>query len=251
MPAEAGTAACSAGAVPAGGDKWDAMPLLVVDSLELRKLLGMAADQKCIAPRDLPQAKIESPESQKPTTFMLWAQQLVFKPENELSPLEKKGVELFNRLRAYQDHRAGRRLEILPVPGSTENQWISLDSLLRTKLDDQTDPSGSCGNARTFYKLRAAYLAHSPAEFNEASHKFLGLVREMGPQLGPYPASRMIDLEVAYNHWAPFRFAWVLMLVAGLCVLLQMGSGWKVLYPVGLASYRPAWRRCSSASSCV
>ena len=47
----------------------------------------------------------------------------------------------------------------------------------------------------------------------------------------------MIDLEVAYNHWAPFRFAWVLMLLACLCVLLQMGSGWKVLYPLGLASY--------------
>ena len=86
-------------------------------------------------------------ESQKPTTFMVWAQQLVFKPENELSPLEKKGVELFNRLRAYQDHRAGRRLEILPVPGSAEKQWISLDSLLRMKLDD-ADRSRAvrCGN---------------------------------------------------------------------------------------------------------
>ena len=38
------------GCTPSGkGDKWDAMPLLLVDSLELRKLLGMAADQKYIA----------------------------------------------------------------------------------------------------------------------------------------------------------------------------------------------------------
>ena len=215
------------------------MPLLVVDSLDLRKLLGMAADQKYIAPRDLQQAKIESPRSQKPTTFMVWAQQLVFKQENELSPLEKKGVDLFNRLRAYQDHRAGRRLEILPLADSAEKQWISLDSLVRSKLDDETDPSGSgAGIVRMrFPKLRAAYLAQSPAEFNEASHKFLGLVREMGPLLGAYPEQRTIDLEVAYNHWAPFRFAWVLMLVACLCVALQLGSGWKPLYPLGLASY--------------
>ena len=202
---------CASGAV----DKWDAMPLLLVDFLELRKLLGMAADQKCIAPRDLLQAKIESPKSRKPTTFMVWSQQLVFKPEKELSPLEKKGVELFNRLRAYQDHRAGRRLEILPASGSAEKQWISLDSLLRMKLDDQTDPSGSVRElCDAFYKLRAAYLANSPAEFNEAAHQFLGMVRQMGPQLGEYPPARMIDLEVSYNHWAPFRFAWVLMLVA-------------------------------------
>ncbi|MGO9113462.1 MAG: cytochrome c biogenesis protein CcsA [Thermoguttaceae bacterium] len=232
---QAGT--CSGCAAP-GGDKWDAVPLLVVDSLDMRKLLGMAADQKYIAPRDLQQAKIESPRSQKPTTFMVWAQQLVFKQENELSPLEKRGVELFNRLRAYEDHRAGRRLEVLPMFGSAEKQWISLDSLLRMKMDDENDPSGAvrelCG---TFSNLRAAYRAHAPAEFNESSHKFLGMVREMGPHLGAYPSGRMIDLEVAYNHWAPFRFAWALMLVACLCVLLQMGSGWKILYSLGLASY--------------
>jgi cytochrome c-type biogenesis protein CcsB len=214
------------------------MPLLVVDALDLRKLLGMAADQKWIAPRDLQQAKIESPRTQKPTTFMNWAQQLVFKPENELSPLEKKGVELFDRLRAYQDHRAGRRLEILPVPGAADKQWISLESLLRMKLDDQTDPGGLGREMRdAFCTLRAAYLAHSPAEFNAASHKFLGLVHQMGPQLGTYPGPRLMNMEVAYNHWAPFRFAWVLMLLACLCVVLQMGSGWKVFYPVGLASY--------------
>jgi len=233
---EGGT--CSGCAVPGGADKWDAMPLLLIDSSELRKLLGAAIDQKCIAPRDLEQATIESPRSQKPTTFMAWVQQLVFKPENELSPLEKKGVELFNRLRAYQDHRAGRRLEILPVSDSAENQWISLDSLLRTKLDDETDPSGAVRElGATFRKLRAAYLANSPAEFNAASYKFLGLVREMGPELGTYPTRRSIDLEVAYNHWAPFRFGWGLMLVACLCVMLQMGSGWRILYPLGLASY--------------
>ena len=122
---------------------------------------------------------------------MVWAQGLVFKPENELSPLEKQGVELFDRLRAYQDHRAGRRLEILPAADSAEKQWISLDSLLRMKLDDR-DRSRAvrCGNCvPTFHKLRAAYLAHSPAEFNAASHKFLGMVREMGPQLGAYPVA--------------------------------------------------------------
>ncbi len=131
LPAQAGTtsaaANCSADAAPSGADKWDAMPLLVVDSLDLRKLLGMAADQKWIAPGDLLQAKIESPRTQKPTTFMVWVQQLVFKKDAELLPLEKKGVELFDRLRVYQDHRAGRRLEILPMPErptTSGSPWI-------------------------------------------------------------------------------------------------------------------------------
>jgi cytochrome c-type biogenesis protein CcsB len=236
--AKAAAAGSCTGCAAPGEDRWDGMPLLVVDALDLRKLLGMAADQKWIAPRDLEQAKIASPRSQKQTTFMNWVQQLVFKEENQLSPLEKKGVELFNRLRAYQDHRAGRRLEILPLPDSQKNEWLSLESLVRAKLDDTTDPSGSARELRAaFLEVRAAYLARLPAEFNEASHKFLALAREMGPQLGPYPTARTIDLEVAYNTWAPFRFAWVLMLLACLCVTLQMGSGWKPLYPLGLASY--------------
>ena len=111
-------------------------------------------------------------------------------------------------------------------------------------MDDQTDPSGRAPGTpgrrelRTaFYKLRAAYLAHSPAEFNAASHKFLGMVHELGQRSGAYPSRRTIELEVAYNHWAPFRFGWVLMLVACLCVLLRMGSGWRIFYPLGLASY--------------
>ena len=169
---------------------------------------------------------------------MLWTQQLVFKPDNELSPLEKQGVEMFNRLRAYEDHRAGRRLEILPLPDSEKKEWISLEALVRSPMDDKSDPDGIVRDLRdTFYRLRAAYLAGSAAEFNEASHKFLGIVREFGPRLGPYPARGKIDLEVAYNHYAPFRFAWVLMMSACIAVMLNMGSRWKVLYPAGLALY--------------
>ena len=164
----------------AGGDKWDAMPLLVVDFLELRKLLGMAADQKYIAPQDLLQAKIESPKSRQPTTFMNWAQQLVFKPENELSPLEKKGVEIFDRLRAYQDHRAGRRLEILPVLGSAEKHWISLDTLLRTRLDDETDPGGTVRELR--YVLQAAGGLSGP--FAPRVQRGLARVPGNGPRNG-------------------------------------------------------------------
>lgn len=231
---------CTVGTAAKGCDKWDAMPLLAVDSLALRKLLGMAPDQKWIAPQELLEVKIESPKSHKPTSFMLWAEDLVFKQEHDLTPLEKQGVELFDHLRAYQDHRAGRRLAILPI-SDPEKPWACLDTLVRMDWDDQSDPSGAVREVcAAFGRVRAAWLAQSPAEFNAAAHEFLGRIRELGPQLGAYPPQRTIDLEVAYNHWAPFRFAWALMLTACLCVLLQLGSGWRGLrglYPLGLACY--------------
>ncbi len=229
LPANAGTPA---------PDKWDAAPLLLVDSLDMRKLLAMPAGEKYISADELRRTSIRPPGSRSPATFMLWTQQLVFKPDGELSPLEKQGVEMFNRLRSYEDHRAGRRLEILPLPESEKKEWISLESLMRSTMDDQSDPDGVVRELRdTFFRLRAAYLAHSPAAFNEASHKFLSMVREMGPKLGAYPAQSKIDLEVAYNRWTPFRFAWALMTLACVAVLLNIGSRWKALYPLGLAAY--------------
>lgn len=232
LPAKAGTTSAPAcpGCTPsAKGDKWDAAPLLLVDSLDMRKLLGMPAGQRFISADALRRAQVQLPGAHNPATFMLWTQQLVFKPENELSPLEKKGVEMFDRLRAYEDHRAGRRLEILPLSDSEKKEWISLESLVRSPMDDKSDPDGVARELRdTFYRLRAAYLAGSVGEFNEASHKFLGIVRQLGPKLGPYPAPGKIELEVAYNHYAPFRIAWILMMSACIAVMLNIGTGGNV-----------------------
>ena len=56
-----------------------------------------------------------------------------------------------------------------------------------------------------FQKVEDAYLAKSPDDFRDASTAFLAAVRKLGPELGPYPAQQTIDLEVSYNHSAPFR----------------------------------------------
>ena len=88
---------------------------------------------------------------------------------------------------------AGRRLEILPAPGTADKQWIALDSLLRMTLDDQSDPSGAVRELRAeFFKLRAAYLTRSPAEFNAASR---GPVS--GPRAGPRTATRALSHGVS------------------------------------------------------
>jgi cytochrome c-type biogenesis protein CcsB len=47
----------------------------------------------------------------------------------------------------------------------------------------------------------------------------------------------LIDLEVAYNHWVPFRFAWVLMLLAALSMMLHMGLGWRTFSVGALVAY--------------
>jgi hypothetical protein len=42
---------------------------------------------------------------------------------------------------------------------------------------------------------------------------------------------------VAYNHWVPFRFAWVLVLLAALGMLVHLGTRWQALYAAALGAY--------------
>ena len=86
-------------------------------------------------------------------------------------------------------------------------------------------------------KARAAYLANAAEDFNAASANFLAALREVGPQLGDYPSAEIIALEVDYNHWAPFRVAWVCTLAALLGMLLCWTSRWQPLYRASLAFY--------------
>jgi cytochrome c-type biogenesis protein CcsB len=58
--------------------------------------------------------------------------------------------------------------------------------------------------------------------------------------LGAYPAQATIDLEVGYNRWSPFRFAWVLALSAFAFLLLSMGTGWRSFYVGGWAAFLAA-----------
>ena len=101
----------------------------------------------------------------------------------------------------------GLRLTVLPVPGSEAREWFPGSFLVQAPMLGQMDPSGQMERAaEQLQRARAADLARSPA-FNQASAEFLATVRTLGPKLGAYPRQKVIDLEVAYNHWAPFRFA--------------------------------------------
>ena len=50
-------------------------------------------------------------------------------------------------------------------------------------------------------------------------------------------AKQTIDLEVSYNHWAPFRAAWIFTLIASLCVVASLLWNAKLLYPASLVAY--------------
>ncbi len=109
---------------------------------------------------------------------------------------------------------------------------------MQSKWDDKSDPDGRLRKAKDeLQKARAAYVAKSAGSFNTASANFIATLRDAGPELGAYPSIEMIDLEVTYNHLAPFRVAWLCMLVALLAAAAYGTSRWRPLHAVSLTAY--------------
>lgn len=219
-------------------DKWDQAPLLRIDFLALRKALGMPEGDKYVTPAWLGTATIEDTQSHKKASFLVWAQRLGMKKREGFSVIEKKALELVSKYGEYQTHRMGNSLYIVPVKGNEEEAWLSVADLMQSKFNDKTDPTGGLRKVKEHLQTaRTAYVENKPDEFNQATSAFIAAVTDLGPKLGPYPDQATIDLEVSYNRWAPFRFAWILTAVAFVSFLLHMGSKWKALYTLGLASF--------------
>ena len=105
------------------------------------------------------------------------------------------------------------------------------------RLDDQSDPGGRLRQIKEkFRQAREAYVA-AAHKLHEATAEFLARRSPSCPELGDYPSQSAMDLEVAYNHWTPFRFAWVLMLIACLGVLLSMVVARKWAYVAAVAVF--------------
>jgi len=218
-------------------DKWDRLPLLRVDFLALREVLGLPHDQKHVSPLELSRTLVRDPQTGDELPFPTWAGRIAAREAEGLATLEKKGIELADKLWSYQEHRSGRRLKVLPVPESEDGRWTSIADLVRTEFSDSTDPTGAMRQVKqAFEQAREAYRANDAAAFDRASAGFLAAVRDVGPQLGTYPDRATIDLEVAYNQWVPFRFAWMCTLAA--CVLLLCsGLRSKWLYRAAVAVF--------------
>ncbi len=219
-------------------DRWDQAPLLRVDFLALREALGLPEHDQFISPLALSQAKVKLPDATAERPFVHWAQGLARRQQEGLTAFEDKALELAVKFWTYQEHRMGKRLAVVPIQGSDDQQWIALADLVHAEWDEKSDPTGLMRQTRQqFLAARTAFLRSSAGDFNQASAAFLDLIPQLGPQLGAYPSESKIRLEVAYNRFVPFRVAWISMALAFSCLLLSLGTRWKPCYVAGWVAF--------------
>ncbi len=221
-------------------DRWDQTPLLRIEDPTLRAALSRQPEGNHIAPGQLADALVQDYRTNREVPFPVWAESLLAREKagEDLADLERLGLDLAERLWSYENHRMARGVEVLPVVGDENGAWMPLAQLLLLRFDDATDPSGDFRRVQSsFADARRALQDHDASAFNRASEQFLTTLRQLGAATDAYPAPRPIALEVAYNQCAPFRIAWVLMLIATIACLLRAGSGWKSFDALGVLAY--------------
>ena len=219
-------------------DRWDRAPILAVDDVDLRRSLRMSADAVKISAVDLCRAEIQDPKTGASIPFLVWAEQLTGVEQQPLSKLENSGRRLAFRLHVYQAHRMGLSLTVLPATSNPIQEWISVNKLWTARFDSESDPAGVYRTTNEILEMvREAYLTDAVDRFNDRSADFIEYVTANGPELGQYPKPLRIDLELAYNKWTPFRWAWVFTLSTLILIFVSRVAATQFFYVLGVSAF--------------
>ena len=222
-------------------DKWDNAPLFKVNNASLREALGLPAGEKYISPVRLSEATYSDPHTGKTISFILQVQNLQSHQVQRMPSLDKKTLELADALWVYEQSRMGEMLFIVPTPGTVGEEWISAGRLLSEKFDDSNDPKGLIRKVQEqFIKAKLAFLANNAADFKSATEALLAVAREIGDPTGTYPTQQIIEVEVAYNRFAPFRFAWICCAAAFILSLLGIITDKRLIYVAAMTVFTAA-----------
>jgi ABC-type transport system involved in cytochrome c biogenesis permease subunit len=103
----------------------------------------------------------------------------------------------------------------------------------------QTFPSDAASQVLSaFDGLRNKYMSGDPIAFANASAEFQKLIRELSRRFdATYPDCDTIDLEMLFNRVEPFKWAWITMAGASLCLAVSLGIKSNVTYWTGLSLF--------------
>jgi ABC-type transport system involved in cytochrome c biogenesis permease subunit len=198
-------------------DRWDKTPLLSVEHPGLKQILGLPEHVAFVSPATLSTVSLIDPRTQKSVPFATWGRKLQERKDADeaLSHMEMTGLELSQRLRAYQAERMGLNIGIVPKLKTNEGRWLSLAALMVTKFDDVADMSGSYRQLQQkAWQARSAFLKGDADAFNQASREFREVTDSICAAAPTSPSRYRLAIEVAYNHWQPFHLAEFFMMVA-------------------------------------
>jgi cytochrome c-type biogenesis protein CcsB len=204
-------------------EDWNDQDFILVENLQLKSMLALPVTQTKVSPDFL----------LKNSGFLDFAQAAYRKQQAKvtLNPSEKETLTLFGRLQRFEDIESGDALAFIPVPDSSN--WLSMGELRRAyEKAPKKMPAVAQALLFHFAEVLKAYAENNPADFTAQSLQLASMLKpiEDNPQVKP---SRLA-LEVEYNQFKPFRWAWILHLTAAILISLSILLNVRRLFVAGL-----------------
>lgn len=195
---------------------WDEIAFVQIDQKELKEQLKLDLEKKRFSPKELlgkEQLKILFAELKEKRDA-----------QEKLKPFFQSVERLESQLTLYKAIGQG----YVPgwIPQSESDAWIPLKDFSQ----DYTE---------LFLKITkefAASLADKEREGDLRGAVQIFYEKAKGENLGKYPEQQKINLEVQYNQFHPFQWAWILYFVAAVLFMVYFISKKNFFYKLSLAS---------------
>ncbi|MGZ3703875.1 MAG: cytochrome c biogenesis protein, partial [Bdellovibrionota bacterium] len=209
--------------------RWQNEKFLQLNHLALKRDLGLDEKENLFSPDEL----MKSPRLM-PLFQELDAKQ---KSGEKLDPYYQALSRVGSQMQFLQEVLAGRALRLVPpAPGATDNHGpVAPSALHGAWLGFPDFPQG----AQVRFALIAAGFtspeADTRAKLGEYVEKFGAMARDNNPSL--YPSARAMTLETHFNSLHPFRWAWIIALVAAIAMAFSVYNSAPGLYVGAMLLY--------------
>jgi len=190
----------------AAPDRWKSEPIVRVTHAGLREAAGL--------PHDRDRYSFQELAGHAGLRDAVGRARAKLDRNEELDPVEREVVELYETLLAYQGVMSGESLHIVPRPGDPKAAWYSVADLAAPEA--AAVPQAQRVRALVS-ALVSAYQDGDRAGVATAASALGTRLAELAP--GVYPGAENLEREVHYNRLKPYRIAWVLYLLGFLALL--------------------------------
>ena len=213
-------------------EKWVQTPLIEITSLEVKQTFGLPKEQRHFTALQIQALPQFSQFSQ--------AVHLKNQAEEKLSPFEQSIDRLSSQLFILDRTLSGEFVTLIPPYEQGETApWIPLSALASSDIDKiYADPASQVKISElkmTFQGMSESYLQKDPKTFSLTSLKFRQLLSELPKESG-YPYVGTLSSEVFYNHFHPFRKAWILYVVSLIFFITFFIFKKKYIDTIGIAT---------------
>jgi cytochrome c-type biogenesis protein CcsB len=205
---------------------WLDVPFISVDYGPLRKEVGLEESRKLFSPKELQ----DLPKLRKLVQSGFQKQQ----KKEKSSELEKKAMDLQNRLGLLQFVVAGQDLTILPNPKGIHEAWQPLALLVNREAGPIPYDAAEFDKLSSLMKsLVESYLSGKPENWNRDLPQFSEFLQKDLAK-GQVPSVGAMKREFHFNQLRPFRWAWVIYSLAFILLLTFLVTDKKPFSRLGL-----------------